>query len=76
MKFHFIAGHGGYPLVGTPAQIVDQMEELSAIGVDGCLISWVRYREEVQQWIDQVMPLMVDAGQRRPYNGVSTGDGY
>ena len=27
-RFHFIAGHGGYPLVGTPEQIVDEIDKL------------------------------------------------
>jgi alkanesulfonate monooxygenase SsuD/methylene tetrahydromethanopterin reductase-like flavin-dependent oxidoreductase (luciferase family) len=64
-RFHFMAGHGGYPLVGTPERIVDELETLSKMGVDGCLISWVKYKDECQQWIDKVMPLMVQAGQRR-----------
>ena len=64
-RFHFMAGHGGYPLVGTPEQIVDELETLSRMGVDGCLMSWVRYKDELAQWIDRVMPLMVEAGQRK-----------
>jgi alkanesulfonate monooxygenase SsuD/methylene tetrahydromethanopterin reductase-like flavin-dependent oxidoreductase (luciferase family) len=63
-KYHFKAGHGGYPLVGTPEQIVEQIERLSAMGVDGLLISWVDYLGECQQWIDQVLPLMEQAGLR------------
>ena len=63
-KFHFIAGHGGYPLVGTPDQVVEQMEKLSSMGVDGLLISWLDYLDECQYWIDEVLPLMQQAGQR------------
>jgi alkanesulfonate monooxygenase SsuD/methylene tetrahydromethanopterin reductase-like flavin-dependent oxidoreductase (luciferase family) len=66
-QFHFIAGHGGYPLVGTPASIVDQIERLSRMGVDGLLISWVDYLGECRQWIEDVLPLMEQAGQRRRY---------
>ena len=66
-RFHFIAGHGGYPLVGRPETIVAEIDKLVKIGVDGCLISWVRYKEELRQWIDEVMPLMVQAGQRKPF---------
>jgi alkanesulfonate monooxygenase SsuD/methylene tetrahydromethanopterin reductase-like flavin-dependent oxidoreductase (luciferase family) len=64
-KFHFIAGHGAYPLVGTPEQIVDGMERLSSLGVDGILLSWLDYLGECRQWIDEVLPLMEQAGQRR-----------
>ena len=66
-RFHFKAGHGGYPLVGTPAQIVDGIERLSALGVDGMLISWVDYLGECRQWIDTVLPLMEQAGLRKPF---------
>lgn len=65
-RFHFIAGHGGYPLVGTPEQIVDEMNKLIQIGVNGVLISWVNYKTEAKQWIDEVLPLMEQAGQRAP----------
>ena len=65
-RFHFIAGHGGYPLVGTPEKIVDEMNKLIQIGVDGVLISWVDYKTEAKQWIDEVLPLMEQAGQRAP----------
>ena len=63
-KFHFIAGHGGYPLVGTPEQLVDQMLRLADMGVDGLLLSWVDYLGECQQWIDEVLPLMRETGLR------------
>jgi FMNH2-dependent dimethyl sulfone monooxygenase len=66
-KAHFIAGHGGYPLVGTAEQIVDELGKLADIGVDGCLISWVRYKEELQQWVEQVLPLTEQAGLRQPF---------
>jgi alkanesulfonate monooxygenase SsuD/methylene tetrahydromethanopterin reductase-like flavin-dependent oxidoreductase (luciferase family) len=66
-KFHFIAGHGGYPLVGTAPQIVDEIEKLTKMGVNGMLISWVDYKAECRQWIDEVLPLMEQAGQRRPH---------
>lgn len=66
-RFHFIAGHGGYPLVGTPEQIVSEIDTLIRIGVDGILISWVDYRTECRQWIEEVLPLMEQAGQRRAF---------
>jgi alkanesulfonate monooxygenase SsuD/methylene tetrahydromethanopterin reductase-like flavin-dependent oxidoreductase (luciferase family) len=71
-KAHFIAGHGGYPLVGTAEQIVDELGKLAAIGVDGCLISWVRYKEELAQWNEEVLPLMVQAGLRAPFSPAET----
>jgi alkanesulfonate monooxygenase SsuD/methylene tetrahydromethanopterin reductase-like flavin-dependent oxidoreductase (luciferase family) len=66
-RFHFKAGHGAYPLVGTAEQIVAQIDRISALGVDGLLLSWVDYLGECQQWINDVLPLMEQAGQRRPF---------
>src|SRR5262249_24581598 len=61
-KAPFIAGPGGYPLVGTAEQIVAELGKLADIGVDGCLISWVDFKNELAQWNDEVLPLMVEAG--------------
>lgn len=66
-KAHFIAGHGGYPLVGTPEQIADELGKLADIGVDGCLISWVDYKNELRQWNAEVLPLLVQSGLRQPF---------
>ncbi len=66
-KAHFIAGHGGYPAVGTAEQIADEMVKLADIGVDGCLLSWVDYKGELKQWNDEVMPLLEQAGLRQPF---------
>ena len=66
-KAHFIAGHGGYPLVGTAEQIADEMCKLADIGVDGCLISCVDYKSELIQWNERVLPLLEQAGLRRPF---------
>ena len=67
-KAHFIAGHGGYPLVGTAQQIANELCKLAEIGVDGCLISWVDYKKELAQWNAEVMPLLEQAGLRRPFS--------
>jgi alkanesulfonate monooxygenase SsuD/methylene tetrahydromethanopterin reductase-like flavin-dependent oxidoreductase (luciferase family) len=66
-RFHFKAGHGGYPLVGTPEQIVAEMARLSDMGVDGILLSWVDYLGECRQWVDEIIPLMEQAALRQPF---------
>lgn len=65
-RFHFKAGHGGYPLVGTPESVVEQMSRLADMGVDGILLSWLDYLKEARQWVEDVMPLMEAAGLRSP----------
>ena len=63
---NFIAGWGGYPLVGTPEQVTDKLIELSKTGIDGTLISMVDYNQELPYWNERVMPLLEQAGLRNP----------
>lgn len=65
MKFHLKAGWGGYPLVGTADKIVEELQKISSIGIDGVLLSWVDYREGLEQWSREVMPRLEQAGLRR-----------
>jgi alkanesulfonate monooxygenase SsuD/methylene tetrahydromethanopterin reductase-like flavin-dependent oxidoreductase (luciferase family) len=65
-KYHFIAGWGGYPLVGSPAHVADAMVKLADVGLDGALVSWPRYEEGLRRFIAEVMPLIEQAGLRRP----------
>jgi alkanesulfonate monooxygenase SsuD/methylene tetrahydromethanopterin reductase-like flavin-dependent oxidoreductase (luciferase family) len=69
-KFHFIAGWSGFPLVGTPEQIVDKLLMLSNSGLDGTALSFVNYQEELPQFINDVVPLMEQAGLRRAYHPI------
>ena len=69
-KFHFIAGWSGFPLVGTPEQIVDKLLMLSESGLDGTALSFVNYQEELPQFIKDVVPLMEQADLRRAYNPI------
>ncbi|MGA7789901.1 MAG: LLM class flavin-dependent oxidoreductase, partial [Xanthobacteraceae bacterium] len=64
MKKHFIAGWGGYPLIGTPEQIVDGLIRMSKMGLDGTLLNWPRYVEDQHWFKDNVYPLVVQAGLR------------
>ncbi|MGD9603815.1 MAG: LLM class flavin-dependent oxidoreductase [Gammaproteobacteria bacterium] len=60
----FIAGWGGYPLVGTPEQVVAQMQSLAALGIEGFILSWLDYHEELKYFGERVLPLMRQAGLR------------
>src|SRR5206468_11242826 len=44
-------GWGGFPLIGTPESIVDDLLALSDAGISGCLLSWVNFEVEQRQWI-------------------------
>jgi alkanesulfonate monooxygenase SsuD/methylene tetrahydromethanopterin reductase-like flavin-dependent oxidoreductase (luciferase family) len=64
LKEHFIAGWGGFPLVGTKEQIVDGLNTLSQAGFDGIVLSWARYIEDMQRFSTDTYPLLQQAGLR------------
>jgi alkanesulfonate monooxygenase SsuD/methylene tetrahydromethanopterin reductase-like flavin-dependent oxidoreductase (luciferase family) len=64
LKAHFIAGWGGYPLVGTKEQVVDGLRTLSRIGLDGVLLSWPFYIDGMREFRDVTYPLVQQAGLR------------
>jgi dimethylsulfone monooxygenase len=64
MKEHFVAGWGGFPLVGTKEYIVDQLTKLAECGFDGVLLSWPRYQRDMAVFQKEIYPLMVQAGLR------------
>ena len=61
----WVAGWGGYPMIGTPEQIVDHMQGLSDIGIEGVVIVWLDYNEELAYFGEKVLPLMRQAGLRQ-----------
>lgn len=69
LKFRFKAGWGGFPLVGTPDRIVDGLQNVAALGIDGVLLNWVDYFDGLRQWQSHVMPRLEQAGLRRPASG-------
>jgi alkanesulfonate monooxygenase SsuD/methylene tetrahydromethanopterin reductase-like flavin-dependent oxidoreductase (luciferase family) len=58
------AGHGGFPLVGTPEQVAEGILALHAAGFDGTTLSFVDYAEEFPYFRDTVLPILADAGIR------------
>ena len=63
----FAAGHGGYPLVGTPDQIADKLEKLSATGLTGTTLAFVNYAKEFPYFRDEVLPRLEKKGLRNPF---------
>ena len=59
-----VAGFGSYPLIGTPEQIVEGLQMLSASGLDGVVLSWPGYKSGMEEFQAKVMPLLVQAGLR------------
>ncbi|HTQ25950.1 MAG TPA: LLM class flavin-dependent oxidoreductase [Candidatus Binataceae bacterium] len=61
----FILGWGGYPIVGTPEQAVDQLKTISAMGIEGVILGFLDYHEELAYFERAVMPLLKQVGLRR-----------
>jgi len=58
-------GWGSYLVVGTPEQVAERLVHLSSVGLDGVVLSWVDYRQELAYWNAAVLPLLEQAGLRR-----------
>jgi alkanesulfonate monooxygenase SsuD/methylene tetrahydromethanopterin reductase-like flavin-dependent oxidoreductase (luciferase family) len=67
MKRRFVAGVGGYPLVGTPEMIVERLRELSAAGLNGLVLTWIDVENGMDRFIAEVLPLIEQAGLRKPH---------
>jgi dimethylsulfone monooxygenase len=57
---------GGYPFVGTPDKIADELATISRAGVLGIGLSFVNYLAEVPYFCDEVLPRLERAGVRVP----------
>jgi alkanesulfonate monooxygenase SsuD/methylene tetrahydromethanopterin reductase-like flavin-dependent oxidoreductase (luciferase family) len=60
----FLAGWGGFPLIGTKEQIVDGLVALSRAGLDGVLLAWPRYEHGMREFREATYPLVLQAGLR------------
>jgi dimethylsulfone monooxygenase len=60
----FIVGWGGFPLIGTPEQIVSELQRVSDAGIDGIIFGFLDYNEELKYFDAAVMPLLREAGLR------------
>ncbi len=63
----FAAGHGGFPLVGTPEHIADLLEQLSATGIAGTTLAFVDYAAEFPYFAENVLPLLEARGLREKF---------
>jgi len=60
------AGHGGFPLVGTPEQVADGICQLHEAGFSGTTLAFVNYVDEFPYFRDTVLPILEDRGIRSP----------
>jgi dimethylsulfone monooxygenase len=55
---------GGYPFVGTPDKVAEELAIISQAGVRGIGLSFVNYLAEVPYFCDEVLPRLTRAGVR------------
>jgi len=64
IRERFAAGHGGFPLVGTPTQVADGITALHEAGFSGTTLSFFDYAEEFPYFRDEVLPILQARGIR------------
>jgi FMNH2-dependent dimethyl sulfone monooxygenase len=72
IRQRYVAGAGGFPLVGTPERIVERLSLLSDSGIDGVVLTWVDFADGLTRFNRDVLPLMERAGLRAPFGGIET----
>jgi len=55
----------GYPIVGTPRQVADEIYALSEAGIDGLCLTWFNYEAGMPYFIREVLPLLEKSGLRQ-----------
>src|SRR6516225_4124428 len=55
---------GGYPFVGTPDRVADELSTISKAGMRGIALSFVNYLDELPYFCDEVLPRLVRLGAR------------
>ena len=68
MKRKFFAANsvGGYPFVGTPDKVAEELAAVSKAGVRGIAISFVNYLDDLPFFRDEVLPRLERMGLRQP----------
>jgi alkanesulfonate monooxygenase SsuD/methylene tetrahydromethanopterin reductase-like flavin-dependent oxidoreductase (luciferase family) len=57
---------GGYPFVGSPDQVAQELVNISKAGMRGIAVSFVNYLNETPYFCDEVLPRLARLGIRQP----------
>jgi FMNH2-dependent dimethyl sulfone monooxygenase len=55
----------GSPIIGTPDQVAEALDRLHQAGIDGVLLTFRHVREELEEFIEKVVPRLEQRGVRR-----------
>ncbi|MEJ8571819.1 LLM class flavin-dependent oxidoreductase [Microbaculum marinum] len=64
LRLRFAAGNGGYPLVGTPDDIVEQIVAMSEAGFGGASITVLNFEKDLPPIVNEILPALQKAGIR------------
>ncbi len=56
----------GHPVIGSAQRIAEELESISRVGIDGVIMTWVDYVNGVKRLVRHVLPLLEQAGLRKP----------
>jgi dimethylsulfone monooxygenase len=67
-KRRYFAGNaiGGYPFVGTPDRVAQELASISQAGIRGIALSFVNFLDELPYFAEQVLPRLEQLGLRVP----------
>jgi alkanesulfonate monooxygenase SsuD/methylene tetrahydromethanopterin reductase-like flavin-dependent oxidoreductase (luciferase family) len=57
----------GHLLIGTAESIAKELAAISAVGIDGVIMTWPDYIDGVRRFNKEVLPLLEQAGLRKPF---------
>ena len=68
LRKRLAGGNGGYPFIGTPDEVVEEMRKVHAIGVDGLALGFVNGLKFLPYIRDEVLPRLEKIGLRGKAN--------
>jgi FMNH2-dependent dimethyl sulfone monooxygenase len=58
------AGYLALPLLGTPEQVAEGIQQMADAGLDGMAISFPDYEEGIDAYAAQIRPALIERGLR------------
>jgi alkanesulfonate monooxygenase SsuD/methylene tetrahydromethanopterin reductase-like flavin-dependent oxidoreductase (luciferase family) len=65
-RIRFAGGHGGYPIIGDPDHVANELAKVAACGYTGLVFSFVDYLGELPYFAHEVLPRLERLGLREP----------
>jgi alkanesulfonate monooxygenase SsuD/methylene tetrahydromethanopterin reductase-like flavin-dependent oxidoreductase (luciferase family) len=60
-------GIGGYPFVGAPDRVAEELANIARAGMRGIAVSFINYLNETPYFCDEVLPRLARLGIRQPH---------